>query len=504
MHTPSAIFLAIGSLALAASVASLPSGSNATEGLSAEQCCTRLKGVLDSSQVLFPDSEEYDAQEASYYSGEQALQRPACRVTPSNAEDVSRVVKFATLNDCNFAVRSGGHMNWVGSSNIGEAGFTIDLEDMKRIELLDNSKTVAISPGLRWADVYSFLSPHNLHTAGGRSSGVGVGGFLLGGGISFLSLEFGFGSDNVVNYEIVLADGSIVNANESVSSDLYWALKGGSTNYGIVTRFDMATFPLTEIWGGSLFYNATLGPTFYEYLVGFTQRLSVDPHGLLAPILAWNAAEKDYLIWTPNAYLGPEAFPSPLYDGLQDIPTIRDTMRITNLTSVTDEIENGSPGGSRTQWFALAFKANAELPWDIHLKGDDIFKPFLSRPNTSWALTMQPINVGMIAAAKNRGGNPFGLTEEDGDLFLVLISVFWTDPGDDVDMKGATQDLLKWSTDTAKERGLFNRFIYMNYALNTQPVLESFGQENFDRMKEVKEKYDPRGLLNVWKGGYKL
>ncbi len=71
-------------------------------------------------------------------------------------------------------------------------------------------------------------------------------------------------------------------------------------------------------------------------------------------------------------------------------------------------------------------------------------------------------------------------------------------------MKGATQQLLEWSTDTAKERGLFNRFIYMNYALNTQPVLESFGQDNFNRMKEVKAKYDPKGLLNVWKGGYKL
>ncbi|KAF4584879.1 hypothetical protein EYR40_001704 [Pleurotus pulmonarius] len=485
MRTLSTTLLAIAPLALAASVESLLSRSNATEGRSAEQCCTLLSDVLNSSQVLFPNSEEYAAQEASYYSGEQVLQRPACRVTPSNAEDVSKIVKFATSNNCNFAVRSGGHMNWVGSSNIGEDGFTVDLEEMKQIELLNNSKTVTISPGLRWADVYGFLSPRNLHTAGGRSSGVGVGGFLLGGGISFLSLEFGFGSDNVINYEIVLADGSIVNANESERSDLYWALKGGSTNYGIVTRFDMATFPLTEIWGGSLFYNATLGPTFYEYLVGFTQRLSIDPHGLLAPILAWNAAEKDYLIWTPNAYLGPEAFPSPLYDGLQDIPTIRDTMRITNLTSVTDEIENGSPGGSRTQW-----RRNIQtVPFSTeHVLGAH----------------HAPINVGMIAAAKNRGGNPFGLTEEDGDLFLVLISVFWTDPEDDVNMKGATQRLLEWATDTAKERGLFNRFIYMNYALNTQPVLESFGQDNFNRMKKVKAKYDPKGLLNVWKGGYKL
>lgn len=329
-------------------------------------------------------------------------------------------------------------MSWVGSSNIGSDGFTIDLEHMRRVELLDDWKTVSISPGLRWTDVYSFLSPYNLHTAGGRTSGLGVGGFLLGGeldvlymspfltkfigGISFLSPTFGFASDNVVNYEVVLADGSIVNANENERGDLYWALKGGSTNYGIVSRFDMVTFPLTEIWGGYQLYDIAFGPTLLEYLVGFTERQVVNPRGMLTVVLAWNAGERGYLLQSGIASLTPEPFPSPMYDGLQEIPTIGGTTRVRNLTSLTDEFEDGTHSGSRTQWVSLVFKANAELPWDIYLKGVEIFEPLLSRPNTTWGLIVQPLNVGMIAAAKNRGGNPFGLNEEDGDLFCKPLA----------------------------------------------------------------------------------
>lgn len=85
-----------------------------------------------------------------------------------------------------------------------------------------------------------------------------------------------------------------------------------------------------------------------------------------------------------------------------------------------------------------------------------------------------------------------------------MISISWTDPEDDGKIKATTQDFLRWSTDTAKQRNLLNRFIYLNYALNTQPVLASFGAENVRRMKAVQKKYDPKGLLKVWKGGYKL
>lgn len=88
---------------------------------------------------------------------------------------------FATTFGCEFAVRSGGHMSWEGSSNIGPNGFTIDLQGLKGIEFNDEAKTVSVAPGLTWGEVYAFLKPHGLQTMGARASSVGVGGFLLGG-----------------------------------------------------------------------------------------------------------------------------------------------------------------------------------------------------------------------------------------------------------------------------------------------------------------------------------
>ncbi|KAE9393030.1 FAD-binding domain-containing protein, partial [Gymnopus androsaceus JB14] len=131
--------------------------------------------------------------------------------------------------------------------------------------------------GSRWRDVYAVLKPENLTTVGGRVGDVGVGGFLLGGGIGFLSTEHGFGSDSIVNYEVVLGNGSIVNANLEQHADLYWALKLGSTNFGVVTRFDMTTFPQGAVWGGSQFFAIRDAPILLEHLVTFTKKLAEDP-----------------------------------------------------------------------------------------------------------------------------------------------------------------------------------------------------------------------------------
>ena len=102
-----------------------------------------------------------------------------------------------------------------------------------------------------WADVYSYLEPYGLAAAGGRLGPVGVPGLLLAGGINFFGNQVGFGCDTVVNYEVVLANGTIVEANRTSHSDLFWALKGGSSNFGLVTRFDMETIQSTKVWAGT-------------------------------------------------------------------------------------------------------------------------------------------------------------------------------------------------------------------------------------------------------------
>ncbi|KAG5220858.1 FAD-binding domain-containing protein [Salix suchowensis] len=279
----------------------------------------------------------------------------------------------------------------------------------------------------------------------------------------------GLGSDNVLDYEVVLADGSIVHANESERSDLYWALKSGSTNYGIVTRFLMPAIP-------------RLRYGLFKQLATFTDRLKEDPHGMSAVSVAWSPEMKDYAIWSPNVYLAPQAYPSPssMASKISSHSKARCESRIWRNHGRVDML---SPGGRNSQWFSVVFKNDAELPWDIQLKGREIFEPYHDRPGAAWAITVQPINEGMIAAGHKRGGT------------LLLGCVFWNDPEDSAVMKAKTQEYIKAATELARERGLLNKYIYLNYALDTQHVFESYGAENLKKMREIKSKYDPDNLL---------
>ncbi|KAK7020330.1 Fad binding domain-containing protein [Favolaschia claudopus] len=471
----------------------------------ARHCCHVLNSTLP-SQVFFPDSAEYRAQQASYYSFEQSDLEPTCRVSPHSAIDVSAIVSLATQYDCTFAVRSGGHMISQGFSNVDAAGFTIDLQKMNSVSLLDGGSVVSFGSGCRWHEVYSALTPRNLTTVGGRASDVGVSGFLLGGGISALSLAHGFGSSNIVNYQVVLADGTIHDVNGQTLPDLYWALKYGSTNFGIVTRFDMTTYPLSDVWAGTLLFDISRGPAILQAHVEFTAKLSEDPMGLNVVGLAWEPTQKAYIVWSPNIYLAPTPFP-PLYSDIEPLVphAFLDTMRVTDLASITDEFQAMAPGSGRVQWFTLTLKADATLLWDIHLKGVEIFEPYLHRSGFTWAAVFQPLNRGFAAASERNGGNPSGISSEDGDLVVALGMALWSDREDDEVLQAKTHELWRWAENTARERGLLHPFIYMNYASKLQDVMGSIGPKNLGRMRGIKERYDPSNRFGLyWKGGYKL
>ena len=141
-------------------------------------------------QVFLPGTPAYSEQQV-YYSKEQESDLPSCRVSPRTAQDVSRIVSLSTANHCHYAVKSGGHMAWSGASNIGPGGFTIDLGQMNQVSLSDDKHFVSIAGGAIWStDVYPALAPHNLTTVGGRSAGVGVGGFLIH--VSTLSISYSY------------------------------------------------------------------------------------------------------------------------------------------------------------------------------------------------------------------------------------------------------------------------------------------------------------------------
>ncbi|KAG8724003.1 hypothetical protein FRC09_000811 [Ceratobasidium sp. 395] len=162
-----------------------------------------------------------------------------------------------------FGIRSGGHATNPGFSST--PGVQIALFKLNEVTYhagpvsADGSVgTVDIGSGLIWDDVYAALEPYNVTVVGARATGIGVGGFVLGGGYSWLSNQYGLAIDNVVAFEVVLPNGTVTTTTEDTNPDLFFGLKGGFNNFGIVTRFTLLAYPQTQVWGGVLTFNGYL------------------------------------------------------------------------------------------------------------------------------------------------------------------------------------------------------------------------------------------------------
>lgn len=174
-----------------------------------------------------------------------------------------------------------------GAASIKD-GVLITLSNLSTMTL-NADNTVTIGAGLRWRDVYGYVSNYGRGVCGGRFGDVGVGGLLLGGGISHFGSQYGWSADQVTEYELVLSDGRIIYVNSKHYRDLFWALKGGLNNYGIVTKFTIKTFPVTQVYGGSIIYAPT---SFNEFVTAVANYASLgggmsDSLSAIEPVMAF-------------------------------------------------------------------------------------------------------------------------------------------------------------------------------------------------------------------------
>lgn len=237
-------------------------------------------------KVLLPHDEGYKQRQDSFWSS-YSRNEPACIVRPTSAAEVATIVKTLKAAGQQFAVRSGGHTQWEGANNIQD-GVTIDLQFLNGIKLDEAIETVDIGPGARWKEVYDELKKTGRVVAGGRNGKVGVGGLLLGGGKTFFTGRRGFACDDVVSYEVVLADGRIIVADKANNSDLFMALKGGSGNFGIVTNFRMNCFHCENIWGGLRVLAKEHEGSALQLLQEFTADFREDVDSMLLLFLAYS------------------------------------------------------------------------------------------------------------------------------------------------------------------------------------------------------------------------
>jgi hypothetical protein len=226
-----------------------------------------LRSAL-SCRVVTPSDSDYDRMRAVMMGGMD--RRPAAIVRPVTVEDVAGTIAFARQHDAELAVRSGGHS--ASGHSTTDGGIVIDLREMKALDVDVVGRTAWAQAGLTAGEVTQALAEHGLAVGFGDTGSVGIGGITLGGGVGFLVRKFGLTIDSLLAAEIVTAAGRVIETDATNHPDLFWALRGGGGNFGVVTRFKFQLRELPNFYGGMLILPATP-----EVVAGFIAEAQAAP-----------------------------------------------------------------------------------------------------------------------------------------------------------------------------------------------------------------------------------
>ncbi|OAA76205.1 FAD binding domain-containing protein [Akanthomyces lecanii RCEF 1005] len=510
---------------------------NGTDGNGCHFVCESLAGSPGDDLQVYQHGAIPDSFTTSFYAVQQRELVPLCVAEPRTAAGVSAVVQAVTKHRCPFAIKSGGHSNAPGT-NAQQGGLVIDLRSLDQVDISDDNATVAIGPGNLWGSVYQQLEPRGLVVAGGRVDSVGVGGFTLGGGISFLSRQYGWAVDNVV-----LPNGTVTNANPENNPDLYFALRGGGSSFGIVTRFDFEALALNKtFWGGSdVNVLAGMGATRKRLaiqdrrewsfrsavfalirllhrgldLFGYGTTLDKLASGFasLAHEQQMDAAAAAYLFFSylpdlrtyvaGSTYVYSQNTEEPAaLQPLTGVPHLYTTRRLRTLSDLTLEVTEMNPMDQRQHWRTTTFKADPALIaqfGEIFLQESAPMR--YAVPDALQSTNVQLLTKHEIALSQRNGDNAFGLKPEDGPFVFLVTTTAYKHAKDDEVVRVASERIHERIKALGKEMGLYHPFIYPNYAAVGQDVFAGFAPENLARLLEIQSRYDPgRVFANLQPG----
>ncbi|KAG8163055.1 hypothetical protein KVR01_007533 [Diaporthe batatas] len=478
------------------------------EMASAFEDLLRQSGV----DVLRPCDPGYTLRQKSYFSTTAAELHPSYILRPHSASEVSKLIHILVSGRHVFALRSGGHGTSLGANNI-EGGVTLDMGLLDWTRVVESSQStdgeeiaalVDIGPGARWRDVYSALDKHGLMVAGGREGSVGVGGLLLGGGISFLSGTRGFACDNVSAFEVVLADGRIVQASKNTNADLFWALKGGGNNFGVVTNIRMQAVKSRPVWGGLTMMSPETIPQAAEALVDFTSRVHEDPDSSLMCMVEYRPESRQVAL---RAYLVQTAGVenAPAYSKWLQLPSTHQFFARYSFAQASGN--RSMPDGYHNVWFTATFKNDAR----IVSKAASLHQDLVNTLKTSIVPDGDFVSLCLLQplpkTVTRHGDHPMGLSNQNEDGLLVMTTVMVRTAQQKAAAHPKCKDffinLREFARSTDDDLNL--SWEYLNYADETQDPLGTYGAENVKKLREIAQRYDPGEVFQkLCRGGFKL
>jgi len=424
--------------------------------------------------VIQPADAGYDAARAVYNA--MIDRRPAAIARCADVADVMTAVKFAGDTGQTVAVRGGGH-NAAGLG-VWDDALVIDLSTMRGVTVDPADKTVRAEGGCVWGDVDHATGGFGLATPSGILSTTGVGGLTLGGGIGYLARRYGLTVDNLLAADVVLADGSFVTASEDSHPDLFWALRGGGGNFGVVTSFQFRCHDVGTVVAGPVLYDLADTAAVMRWYRELLPKLPEELSGWLALITIPPAPPFPEELWMRKAAehadeaLAPvRSFGTPLLDGIQPMP-------YPVLQTVFDALY---PAGLQWYWRADFFREITDQAIAVH----EEFGAALPTPHST--MHMYPID----GAVHRVSPDATAFSYRDAGWAGVIVGV---DP--DPANAGKIRDwaVRYWEALHPTSAG----GAYVNFMMDegTDRVRASYGP-NYDRLARVKAHYDPDNFFRI-------
>jgi FAD/FMN-containing dehydrogenase len=405
---------------------------------------------------------------------------PALIVRCAGVADVLAAVAFAGDAGLPVAIRGGGHS--AAGNGVCDDGIVIDLSRMKGMRVDPVARTARAEPGLTWGEFDAETQVFGLATTGGIVSTTGIAGLTLGGGIGWLMRKHGLTCDNLLAADIVLADGRFLHASETEHPDLFWALRGGGGNFGIVTSFHYQLHPVDQVLAGSVTYPFPHAEDVFRFFRDFTAAapdeltcyisLAGDPeHGATVAIDACYAGS----IAAGEAALGPlRGFGSPLSDGIMPM-----RYRDWNTTDPTTVF----PHGARNYWKSSFLR---EL-------SDDAIATLIARLLAAPSLDTCFLVVEHLGGAINRvGPEETAFPHRDSEYNMVIVATGFAAADDAAH--------IAWVRDTWAAMLPFGRdAVYLNYLGDegVDRIKHAYGAATYARLAHIKTTYDPHNLFRV-------
>ena len=409
----------------------------------------------------------------------------------SSTDDVVAAVNFARDNELPLSVRGGGHSTVGYGTNDG--GIVIDLSTMCRVDVDPSTRIVRAQGGATWAQFDTATQEHGLAVTGGRFSTTGIGGLTLGSGSGWLERKCGLTSDSLVAAELVTADGSVIRASRDENPELFWGLRGGGGNFGVVTTFEFRAHQVGPIiYGGMLVAAPDRAGEILRFLAEYMQDAPDDLGGGLAFVSAppepFVPAEMHFkpicgvvLCWTGSPEEGEKVI-APIREVAQPLMDMVGPMPYVALQSMLD---GGGPKGIK------GYMKAEFIPELTDAAIDELCEHGGKRPSPTTELLLEPMG-GAIGRVSD---DDSALGRRDVPWCFHALGL-WMEPGEEVEAahRGWARDLqdgMRPHTTTG---------VYLNYTSDVEDdsrVRETFGPEKYARLVALKDEYDPTNLFRL-------